>query len=496
MNMKFTCPRLLAVVATTMLAACGGSGGSSDDGGVTITPPPTATTRDVTAIGPVTGFGSIYVNGIRFDTNGASYDVDDSTPSDDDALAVGMIVKVEGTVNEDGTSGSADTVYYDDDVEGIVKNLTTDAMVDADVKLFEVMGVDIRAERGSTNFDAEDGVPFDFDTLDNDLQVEVSGYFSADVLIATYIELQTADDDDYEVKGTISDFNGSDAFLLTLKNGEILTVVLAPGAEIPATGIEDGQYVEVEGSIPDPVNAPDELLAVEVELEDEDRIDEDDSEIELKGTLDYDATTETWSVLGVELAFGSDTEYEPETLRDRIADLTAEGLYVEVEGENVGDVLQVEEIEIEDGDIEMSGDVDSKTGSGNDGSLTLTFGLAEGTVPVTIDGSTMFLDDDAVTGFDLDSIMPGDKLEIEARRAADDSLVATIVRTEDDPGYEVEGPVDNYEDLVSITVIGVRFGVDANTVFDGNTPVVDAEAEVSDTDADGIADFVEVDRDD
>ena len=493
MNMEFTCPRLMALAAAATLAACGGSGGSSDSG-VTITPP-TATTRDVTAIGPITGFGSVYVNGIRFDTNGASYDVDDATASDDSALAVGMIVKIEGTVNADGTSGSADSVSYDDDVEGIVRNLATDP-ADADVKFFEVMGIDVRAERGTTNFDAEDSVPFDFDTLDNDDQVEASGYFSDGVLFATYMELQTPDDDDYEAKGIVSDYNGSDAFLLNLKSGRVLTVVLAPGAEIPSTGIENDLYVEVEGSIPDPVNAPDEVLAVEVEIEDEDRMDDDDSEIELKGTLTYEAATDTWSVLDIELAFDSDTEYEPESLRNAIADQSAAGLYVEVEGENVDGVLTVDEIEVEDGDIEMTGDVESKSGSGNEGSLTLSFGLAEGTVPVTIDGSTMFLDDDAITGFDLDSIMPGDKVEIDAREETDGSYVALVVRIEDDAGYEVEGPVDAFEDLVSITVIGVRFGVDANTLFTGSTPVVDGEAEVEDFDADGIADFVEADSSD
>lgn len=486
---QLTCARLGALTAVAALTACGGSGGSVEE------PVQTQTTRDVTAIGQVTGFGSIYVNGVRFDTNGASFDVDDATASDDDALAVGMIVKVKGTVDANGTSGTADSVYYDDEVEGIVESLAVDA-VDADIKTFRVMGIDVSAERGSTNFDAEDGTPFDFDTLDNGNQVEVSGYFSENVLVATYIELQIPDDDDYEAKGVISGYNGSDAFVLNLSNGRTLNVTLAPGAEIPGIGIENGQYVEVEGSIPDPINAPDDLLASEVEIEDEDRIDDEDSELEVKGTLDYDASAGTWSVLGIELAFGSDTEYEPESLRSRIDDLSAAGLYVEVEGENVDGILVVSEIEVEDGDIEMTGDVESKTGSGNQGSLTLSFGLAEGTVPVTIDTSTMFLDDDAVFGFDLDTIMPGDKVEIEARRAADDSLIAVIVRIEDDSGYEVEGPVEAFEDLVSISAIGVTFGVDVNTVFTGDPVSVGATAEIEDADADGFADFVEADVDD
>jgi len=500
MNRRMTLPRLTAVAAAVTLAACGGSGGSdSGPPASSAPPPPVATTRNVTAIGPITGFGSIYVNGIQFDTTGAVYDVDDASASDDSALAVGMVVKVKGTIDDDGSSGTAESIFYDDDIEGVVSNLLIDSN-DTDIKTFQIMGIDVRANRRSTNFDAEDDSDFGFDDLSDGDQVEISGYFADGVLVASYIELQTPDDDDYEVEGVISDYNGSDRFLLNLENGAVLNVTLAPNAEIPDEGIIDGQYVEVEGSIPDPVNAPTEFLAVEVELEDDDFLDDDDDDddIEIKGALDYDDSAGTWSVRGIELAFDDDTDYEPESLRDRIEDLSAEGLIVEVEGEKSGDVLVVDEIELEDGDIELTGDIESKTGSGNDGSLTLSFGLAEGTVTVTVDASTAFLDDDSVSGFNLDAISVSDKVEIDARQESDGSLVAVIVRSEDDDDdeYEIEGPVDAFEDLVSITVLDVTFGIDASTEFEGDTPSVGVEASVEDDDGDGFADSVEVDDDD
>ena len=58
-------------------------------------------------VGQITAFGSIYVNGVEFETAGASYEVDDALASSDDALAVGMVVKVEGAVNADGATGTA-----------------------------------------------------------------------------------------------------------------------------------------------------------------------------------------------------------------------------------------------------------------------------------------------------------------------------------------------------------------------------------------------------
>ncbi len=108
---------------------------------------------------------------------------------------------------------------------------------------------------------------------------------------------------------------------------------MAAGAEIPSVGIANDQYVEVEGTIPDPVGFPDSILVTKVELEDDDHFgDDDDDEVEVKGMLNYDADTETWSVRDVMIAFSDNTEYKPESLMDSIADGSAAGLTVEVEG--------------------------------------------------------------------------------------------------------------------------------------------------------------------
>jgi hypothetical protein len=100
----------MTLMLSLSLAACGSSGGSGD---TTPVPPPSSTAKS--AVGMITGFGSIYVNGVEYDTNGASYDVDDASASDDSALAVGMVVKVQGSVNADGRTGSASSVSYDDE---------------------------------------------------------------------------------------------------------------------------------------------------------------------------------------------------------------------------------------------------------------------------------------------------------------------------------------------------------------------------------------------
>ena len=103
----------------------------------------------------------------------------------------------------------------------------------------------------------------------------------------------------------------------------------------------------------------------------------------------------------------------------------------------------------------------------------------------------MFLDDDAMAQFDLTTISMGDKLEIKAHEAADGSLHATKLQLEDDPGYEIEGPVDAIDDN-SIDVLGIVFGIDVDTSFEDGMPVAGNFVEVEDENADGVADSVEL----
>lgn len=471
-----------------LLAAFAGCGGSGSSDAPTTPNTPSATNQ--TTIGQITGFGSIYVNGIEFDTAGASYEVDDAVASDDDALAVGMVVKVEGSVSVDGSTGTAFSVSYDDDIEGVVEDLMDGG--EPDTKTFLVMGVTVVADANRTNFKSDDP-SFSFGTIAEGDVVEVSGdYGDNDWLYATFIEEQDANDDEYEAKGTVSNWNGNDAFVLNMRGGAMLNVELDPNIkEFPSAGIEDGQFVEVEGFIKDPLVDPKTLVALKVELEDDDRLDDDDNEVEVKGMLNYSMDTDTWSVKDIELAFGDGTEYKPAALEDLIANQSAAGMTVEVEGVMVDDVLQVEKIELEEDELEFKADVAAKEDDGVTRTLTLTFGEATGSVTVIIDGDTMFRDDDAVESFNYASIMPEDKVEIEARWGDDGAIYASNLHLEDGSDYEIKGPLDAIDD-VSLTVLDVRFFWDVDTQFENGMPVARNYVEVEDDEGDGIADKVEI----
>jgi len=466
------------------LASCGSSGTNTE-----VTP---LLPTGISAVGQITGFGSIYVNGIEYDTTGASYNVDDVTASDDSTLSVGMVVKVEGSLNADGRTGSASSIDYDDDIEGIVENLATDVN-DPSIKTFTVMGATVQVDQNSTNFDGEDDPGFSFDTISNGDNVEVSGEYRGTVLIASYIEKQDAADNDFEAKGTVTEYDNIDSFVLLLRNGATLNVTLAASATIPSVGIANDQYVEVEGTIPDPVNSPDSILATKVELEDEDRLEDGDDKVEIKGILNYDMDAESWSVRDATVAFSDSTEYKPESLQQSISDQSASGLTVEVEGRYLNKVLQVDEIKLKENELEFKADATVLASSGpREGTIRLTFGAATGTVDVVVAADTMFRDDEAMNRFDLDSITGSQKVEVEARLADDGSIVASTLHLEDDMEYKIKGPLRAIDDGVSLTVLEVTFYIDANTLFKNGTPMVDDYVEVEDKDADGYADSVEI----
>ena len=170
--------KVLVVLGSALIAACGGGASGTVagiDGGGAL--PPMAT--GVTSQGPITGFGSIIVNGVRYDTSGATFTIDGVAGTEAD-LAVGQIVTVQGTLNSNGTTGVANTVLFDDAVEGPIESidLGTSSMV--------VLGQTVIIN-GDTSFE-DDISPRSLDGLSPGDVVEVSGYRnSSDEVVATRI---------------------------------------------------------------------------------------------------------------------------------------------------------------------------------------------------------------------------------------------------------------------------------------------------------------------
>ena len=107
----------LALFAVSLtVTGCGGGTTVAEGGGGGI-----GGTGVVAARGPITGFGSIWVNGIRFDVSGAIVTVEGKDASDAD-LRLGMVVSVSGLAAVDG-SVVADLVEYADSLEGPIDSI-------------------------------------------------------------------------------------------------------------------------------------------------------------------------------------------------------------------------------------------------------------------------------------------------------------------------------------------------------------------------------------
>lgn len=103
---------VLSTFLVVTLVACGGGGGSSAGVG-------TGGTGSF-AVGTISGFGSIIVNGVRYDDSSASVLDDDDNASSASALAIGQVVELRGSVASDGLTGAASSVSYYSELKGPV----------------------------------------------------------------------------------------------------------------------------------------------------------------------------------------------------------------------------------------------------------------------------------------------------------------------------------------------------------------------------------------
>ncbi|QTD43979.1 hypothetical protein [Ottowia testudinis] len=132
---KISSGAMVALVASSLLTGCGGGGGD-----VTPTAPSAPAARAAVYSGPITGFGSVIVNGVRFDTVGARLTDDDDTPIVLQDLALGMVVTIDGSVDEAAARGSARTLSL---MRGSTGPITT---IDLAGQTFTLLGLSVKTK--------------------------------------------------------------------------------------------------------------------------------------------------------------------------------------------------------------------------------------------------------------------------------------------------------------------------------------------------------------
>ena len=399
---------LSALAAMLVVAACGGGGGSEpvagiDRGGITI------------AQGPINGFGSVIVNGVRYATGGATITVD-GQPGTESDLRVGQVVRVEGTVDASGTSGTARSISYDDEVEGPVQS------IDLAVSRFVVLGQTVQVGPG-TSFD-DSIVPRGLDGLKIDDRVEVSGLVGADgVIAATRVELKAAAGS-VEVKGTVESVDtAARRFRINQLQVDYASAQLSGfAAGQPA----NGDLVEVDGS----ANGTGVLVATRVEKRSASLSGTTDDDADVEGLVTRYVSASDLDVAGQRVTTTPSTRYEGGT-----AASLALNVNVEVEGgfDSSGRIVATKVEFRQQSDVELAGTVDSVNAAG---SSIVVLG-----VTVRTNSLTRFEDQSSadVERFSLADLRVGDYVQIHAYRDAT-GLVATRLEREDaQAGLELQG---------------------------------------------------------
>ncbi|WP_374675160.1 DUF5666 domain-containing protein [Ideonella sp.] len=388
----------LAAGLLAALAACGGGGGDATD-------PPVAATTSYTA-GAITGFGSVIVNGVRFDDSAATVEDDDGVRHGADDLRLGVQVEVvASSIDRVAGTGVATLIRFGSEIKGPVES------VDVAAGRLTVLGQAVMVTP-RTVFD--DSLAGGLAGVALDALVEVHGQYDAAqaAVVATRIEAEDSTSA-YRLRGELQ---ALDTAARTFRIGEALIryddatrldTALANGARVKLrlqttpvdgawlatrvqggrSGLDDGDHaeaevtgritawtsatafsvdglhvdarsatfregpagvvlgalVEVEGRIENGV-----LIASQVHLEDEDDEDEHErgEDYELHGTVTgLDTAARQFSLRGLTVRYSDGTVW-----RDLSEAQLADGLQVEVKGNLSADgtVLEATRVSAED----------------------------------------------------------------------------------------------------------------------------------------------------
>lgn len=452
---QFTAAMLLAAG----LGACGG--GSSDLAGIGGT--------GITATGQITGFGSIFVNGVEYFIKDGATIMVNGMPTQESELKLGMIVTISGTLNDDGVTGTVDSVVYESELEGPITAIDPNGPdPDGKLKTLVVLGRNVIVDAISTSFGDETGSGgnYGFDTLAINDVIEVSGYVvdSSGTLQATRIEKEDVHTPGsgttvVEVKGTVTAFAPAPANSFTLDG--VLTVDFDPATtdmQELTNGISIGNAVEVTGNFTDATT----IFATRISSDDSGLPDEAE-QAEIEGLVTDFVSNSNFKVNGQTIdATAAQIKPAGTTLAD--------GLFVEAKGPIMSGTLEATEIEVRNSDIEIEAYV-----SGTPANSTVRLQITSSDfIDVVVDSNITQMEEDAnSTPIAFSALSDGDFLKVEAYKDSNGAIIATQIKrlTTTETELVLKAPVDSWTLMgsdISITLLGITFTSDAGTEFEHN----------------------------
>lgn len=308
-SMKKMSKHIFTLSALTILTACGGSNQSEQPDSIVvnpITPPVSISPKLVVTQGTITGFGSIYVDGIKYNTDTSNIRKN-GLNTQLSALSVGMKISFSAQQN-DLDEWVAQDVAYDTEVEGVIQS------IDRNNSQIQIANTVVFYNDLTHFIDTSETL------IGVGQRVEISGYPQADgTFLASYIKADTDESNDGHeyTAGIVS--NLDEATLQFTING----VVIDYSSAVIDGVLANNTYVKVEGNLVDGVMVANKVDARTVK----ESLDIDDDSVlryQIEGLITQVSATSI-GVNGQIFDYANDVEIEGAALND----LTV-GMFVEV----------------------------------------------------------------------------------------------------------------------------------------------------------------------
>ncbi len=399
---------LAAALAMALLASSCGSGITAGIEGTG------ATVASVSA-GAISRFGSIFVNGVEYDTTTAAVSIDGQSAAASD-LQVGQVVVVQGSLDPGGIKGKAAQVAFDTSVQGPV------AAANAAGSTLTVLGQTVRISP-QTSLAADAGGTPNFASFAPGTLVAVSGFANANGdITATRVQLKTQVTA-YLIAGAVSSVNAP-AYQLLINGARIDFSGATLGGFPGGRSVQAGDVVQVATASGRSTGT---LFATRVTL-----LAGASGGSGTHGAIDGDVTrfasAADFDVEGTHVTTNAQTLFQNGTAAQLAADVevSAQGDF-DATGTLVATSVQF----ARSAPILLKGPVDAVDPSTN----TLTvLGVA-----VTTDATTRFEDQSAapVSPFNLAAVAAGDFVEIHGSLTPTGAVAAALL-TREAPGGETE----------------------------------------------------------